>query len=138
MSLSTQVPESQRVVAPQLVLHYLRLAQHRLHDRHISFQLAALAYLRLSCVAICLQQRQRSLSTLEAKTLYLALLDRLTKAHPRWWEQCCVSEYGYLISGDHQIRALLQPLNTAVERILEESQMPDSATDPADPAHPFT
>jgi len=126
MTISTQVPELQKIIVLQPIRQHLVFAQQRLQDRHVPFQLAALSYLRIVCSAMRTYQRLglNSTSTPDSKTSYLTLIEKLLKHHPNWWMLCCVSEYGYLISSDRTIRELLQPLNTFVEQILESPQLP--------------
>jgi hypothetical protein len=121
MTISTQVPELQRIIVLQPIRQHLVFAQQRLQDRYVPFQLAALSYLRICCSAIQTYQRLGVNPTpiLDSKTPYLTLVEKLLERHPSWWMLCCVSEYGYLISGDPTICALLQPLNDFAAQILE-------------------
>lgn len=124
MTISTQVPELQKIIVLQPIRQHLIFAQQRLQDRHVSFQLAALSYLRICCTAMQTYQRLGLSGTagLNSKTPYLTLVNQLIERHPDWWKLCCVNDTGYLISGDRRIRELLQPLNTFVEQILEAPQ----------------
>ncbi|HSN66905.1 MAG TPA: hypothetical protein VLS94_09705 [Fusibacter sp.] len=121
MTISTQLPELQKIIVLQPILQHLVFAQQRLQDRHVPFQLAALSYLRICCTAMQTYQRLGLYPTpiLDSKAPYLFLLEKLLEHHPHWWMLCCVSEYGCLISGDPIINRLLQPLNQFVVQILE-------------------
>lgn len=125
MTISTQVPELQRIIVLQPIRQRLIFAQQRLQDRHVPFHLAALSYLRICCNAL---QTYQCLGLSEvpakhSKTPYLTLVNQLIERHPDWWKLCCVSQNGYLISGDRSIRELLKPLNSFVEQILTAPQI---------------
>lgn len=126
MTISTQIPELQKIIVLQPIRQHLIFAQQRLQDRHVPFQLAALSYLRICCTAMQTYQRLGLNSTpiLDSKTPYLTLIKKLLERHSNWWLLCCVSERGYLISGDRTIRELLQPLNNFAAQILEAPQIP--------------
>ncbi|NJO43865.1 MAG: hypothetical protein HC865_25695 [Cyanobacteria bacterium RU_5_0] len=126
MTISTQVPELQRIIVLQPIRQHLMFAQQRLQDRNVPFQLAALSYLRICCSAMKIYQQFGLIltSTEDSKTPYLALVNRLLARHPEWWRLCCVNDHGYLISGDRRVRELLQPLNTFMTQILEAPQVP--------------
>lgn len=125
MTISTQVPELQKIIVLQPIRQHLIFAQQRLQDRYIPFQLAALSYLRIVCTAMQTYQRLELNSTpiLNSKTPYLTLVEKLLERHPNWWMLCCVSKHGYLLSGDRAIRELLQPLNDFVAQILKAPQI---------------
>ncbi|MDX2232585.1 MAG: hypothetical protein NW220_23345 [Leptolyngbyaceae cyanobacterium bins.349] len=125
MTISTQVPELQRIIVLQPIRQHLIFAQQRLQDRHVPFHLAALSYLRICCTAMQTYQRLglSETSAINSTTPYLTLINQLIERHPDWWKLCYVSEHGYLISGDRCIRELLQPLNLFTEQILTAPQL---------------
>lgn len=124
MTISTQVPQLQKIIVLQPIRQHLIFAQKRLQDRYVPFQLAALSYLRICCTAMQTYQRLGLNPTpiLDSKTPYLTLVEKLLERDPRWWMLCCVSDYGYLVSGDRTIHELLQPLNDFAAQILEAPQ----------------
>jgi len=124
MTISTQMPELQRIIVLQPIRQHLVFAQQRLQDRNVPFQLAAASYLRICCTAMQTYQRLglTPRTSVNSKSPYLALLDQLGERHPDWWRLCYVSDRGYLVSSDRTIAQRLQPLNDFVAQILEAPQ----------------
>ena len=125
MLISAQIPELHQMIVLQPICQHLQFAQRCLRNRNLSFQVAALAYIRICCIAMQTYQRSgiRSGHTVGSTPSYLVLVERLTEHHSDWWNLCCASENGYLISADRTIRDLLQPLNDFAIQILEICQI---------------
>jgi hypothetical protein len=107
-------------IVPQSIRQNLLFAQQRLRACDIPFHLAALSYLRIVCAAMRTYQRIDGITPpVTSKQPYLNLVYQLLEQSVDWWTLCSISETGCLISSDRQIQALLQPLNTFAEQILE-------------------
>lgn len=100
----------------------LVFAQHKLLDPKIPHQIKVLSYIRICCIII-VNFRQLGLCVvpmLNYKTPYISLLGALHQRDIEWWNQCSITENGYLASSDPVIRDLVQPLNDLVARHVEE------------------
>jgi hypothetical protein len=113
-------PALQTAIALHSIRQKLTVAQQYLQDCHSPFQLAVLTYLRLIGLAMQTAQRAnlRELLPIPSKTPYLSVLGQLIAQSPDWWQQCDVSEEGYLTSSDCTLQMLIQPFNTFVQQAL--------------------
>jgi hypothetical protein len=124
LTQSTQRPVLLQTIAsqpivPRSISQNLRFAQQRLRDCHVPFHLAALSYLRVVCAAMRSAQQFGINPPIADRQPYLNLVYQLLEQSVDWWTLCSINEKGCLISSDRQIQALLQPLNTFAEQILE-------------------
>ncbi len=122
MTSSMQSTEAQTTQIFQAAQQQLIFAQQKLLDPNIPHRIKVLSYIRICCTIIVIF-RQLGLCvvpTLNFKTPYISLLSALYQRDIEWWNQCSVTETGYLTSNDPVIRDLLQPLNDLVARQVEE------------------
>ncbi len=124
MTASLQALKSQSLTASKSIDKSLLFAQNRLLDSTLPHQLKVVSYVRLCCSAIRTYHSFESnrMPTLNRKTPYLTMLNTLSECQLEWWNNCSISDSGYLVSDDYKLNALLQSLNSFVAQHLEVQQ----------------